>query len=80
MLGSNVSYKLGYFSISRLKFLTSFLRQRLHGTRSVWNWHGNGTDKPCVYTGPDGSGTDRIGYLVPNGSTFEGDPYGTVPF
>ena len=26
------------------------------------------------YTGPGGSGTDRICYLVPNGSTYEGDP------
>ena len=31
------------------------------------------TDKPCIYTGNGGSGTDRI-YLVPNGSTYEGDP------
>ena len=31
-------------------------------------------DKPCVYTGPGGSGTDGIRYLVPNGSTYEGDP------
>ena len=28
----------------------------------------------CVYTGPGGSGTDRICYLVPNGSTYNGDP------
>ena len=49
------------------------LRQRLHGTGSVWNWHEISTDKPCVYTGPGGSGTDRICYLVPNGSTYEGD-------
>ena len=33
-----------------------------------------GTDKPCVYTGTGGSGTDRVRYLVPNGSTYEGDP------
>ena len=34
-------------------------------------------DRPCVYMGPGGpggSGTDRICYLVPNGSTYEGDP------
>ena len=46
----------------------------LHGTGSVWNWYEIGTDKPCVYTGPGGSGTDRIWYLVPNWSTYEGDP------
>ena len=50
------------------------LRQRLHGTGSVWNRYEIGTDKPCVYTRPGGSGTDRICYLVPNGSTYEGDP------
>ena len=50
------------------------LRQRLHGTGSVWNRYEIGVDKPCVYTGPGGSGTDRICYLVPSGSTYEGDP------
>ena len=35
---------------------------------------GTGMDKPCVYTGPGGSDTDRICYLVPNGPTYEGDP------
>ena len=50
------------------------LRQRLHGTGSVWNRYEIGTDKPCVYTGPGGSGTDRICYLVLNGSTYEGCP------
>ena len=49
-------------------------RQRLHGTGSVWNRYKIGTDKACVYTGPGESGTDRICYLVQNGSTFEGDP------
>ena len=49
-------------------------RQRLHGTGSVWNRYEIGTDKPCVYMGPGGSGTDWIYYLVPNGSTYEGDP------
>ena len=34
----------------------------------------NDTEKPCVYTGSGGSGTDRLCYLVPNGSTYEGDP------
>ena len=50
------------------------LRQRLHGTGSIWNRYEIGKDKPCVYTGPGGSGTDRICYLVPNGSTYKGDP------
>ena len=49
-------------------------RQRLHGTGSVWNQYEIGKDKPCVYTGPGGSGMDRVCYLVPNGSTYEGDP------
>ena len=44
------------------------------GTGSVWNRYEIGTDKPCVCTGLGGSGTDRICYLVPNGSTYEGDP------
>ena len=45
-------------------------RQRLHDTGSVWNRHEIGTDKPFVYTGPGGSGKDRVCYLVPNGSTY----------
>ena len=49
-------------------------RQRLQGTGSVWNRYEIGTDKSCVYMEPGGSGTDRICYLVPNGSTYEGDP------
>ena len=49
-------------------------RQRLHGTESVWNRYEIGMDKPCVYTGPGGSGRDRIRYLVPIRSTYEGDP------
>ena len=36
----------------------------------VQNWY----DKPCGCTGSGGSGTDRFCYLVPNGSTYEGDP------
>ena len=55
-----------------LTFLT--LKQRLHGTGSVWNRYEIGTDKPCVYTGPGGFGTDQICYLVPNGATYEVDP------
>ena len=49
-------------------------RQRLNGTGSVWNSYEIGTDKPCVYKGPGGVGMVRICYLVPNGSTYEGDP------
>ena len=30
--------------------------------------------KPCVHTEPGGSGTDRICYLLPNGSTYGADP------
>ena len=44
------------------------------GPRPVWNRYEIGTDKPCVYTGSGGSGTDRICYLVPDGSTYKGDP------
>ena len=58
----------------KMKAYKFILRQRLHGTGSVWNRYEIGRDKPWVYTGPGGSGTDRIGYLVPNGSTYEGDP------
>ena len=50
------------------------LRLRLHRNGSVWIRYEIGTDKPCVYTGPGGSSTDRVCYLVPNGSTYEGDP------
>ena len=49
-------------------------RQHLHRTRSVWNLYEIGMGKRSVYTGPGGSGTDRICYLVPNGSIYEGDP------
>ena len=56
--------------------------QRLHGTASAWNRYEIGTDKPCVYTGPGGSCTDRIRYLVPTGTTYEGNPMWnrTIPF
>ena len=40
----------------------------------TWNRYEIGTDQSCVYTGPGGSGTDRICYLVPNGFIYEGDP------
>ena len=56
------------------------LRQRLHENGSVWDRYEIDTDKSCVYTGPGGSGTDRICYLEPNESTYEGDTNGTVPF
>ena len=57
------------------------LGQRLYGTGSVWNHYEMGTDKPCVYTEPFGSGTDRICYLVLNRSTYGSDPKwnNTVP-
>ena len=48
------------------------LRQRLHGTGSVWTRYEIGTDKLCVYTGRGGSGIVWI--CIPNGSTYEGDP------
>ena len=61
-----------------LKKLTKkILRQRLHGIGSFWNRCKIGTDKPRIYTGPGGSGIERISYLVPNGSTFKGDPIWT---
>ena len=33
-----------------------YLRQRLHGTGSVWNRYEIDTGKSCLYTGPGGSG------------------------
>ena len=65
---------LWYHGILDQFYLHIRLRQRLHGTGSVWNRYEIGTDKPCIYTGPGGSGTDRICYLVPNESTYESDP------
>ena len=67
-------------SVLKLMYLSehvtdsSELRQRLHGTGSVWNRNEIGTDKPYVYTGSGGSGMVRICYLVLSGSTYEGDP------
>ena len=49
-------------------------RQHLHGTRSIWNRYEIGTDKLSVNTGPGESGMDRICYVVPDGSTYDGDP------
>ena len=46
-------------------------RQRLHENGSVWNRYKIGANKPCVYTETGGSGTDRICYLVPHGSTMK---------
>ena len=59
--------------LSLTALIMGTFRQRLHGTGSVWNRYKIGTNKPCVYTGPGGSDTDRICYLVPNWSTYEGD-------
>ena len=61
----------GFYQISswiNLKF-----RQCLQSDGSVCNSYEIGTDKPCVYVGPDGSSMEQICYLVPNGSTYEGD-------
>ena len=60
------------FQVHSIFWQTS--RQRLHGTGSLWKRIEIGTDKPCVYTRLGGSGQDRIFYLVPNASTYEGDP------
>ena len=43
----------------------------------IWNRYEIGTDKPCVYTGPGGSDTDRICYLVP-GKRSGGSAIGTL--
>ena len=45
-------------------------------------WYEIGTNKPCAYTGPGRSGTDRICCLVGNGSTYDDDPIWnrTFPF
>ena len=67
-------------SIFVVRMWKVIFRQRLHGTKSVWNRYEIGTDKLSVYTGPGGSGLVRICYLVPNESTYEGDPYRTLPF
>ena len=57
----------------RKMLIPNTFRQRLQGTRSLWIRYEIGTDKACVYVGPAGSGTGRIFYLVPNGSTNEGN-------
>ena len=54
-------------------YISSF-GQRLHETGSVWNRYEIGTDKPCIYREPGESSTNQLCYLVPNGSTYEGDP------
>ena len=66
--------------LTRLSSDFNSLRQRLHGTGSVWNRYEIGTDKPYVYTGSGGSGTDRICYLVPEGPFMKVILHGTVPF
>ena len=49
-------------------------RPRLHGIGSKWIRTQSVTDRPCVYTGLDGSEPIWICYPYPNGITFEGDP------
>ena len=44
------------------------LRQRLHGTGSVWNRYEIGTDKTWWIR------CDQICYLAPNVSTYQGNP------
>ena len=47
------------------------VRQRLHGTGSLWNRYKIGTDSLVFkHTGPGGSGTDRFCCLAPNGSAY----------
>ena len=54
---------------------SKLLRQRLHVTGFVWNRYETGVDKikyfgmdkPYVYMGPGGFGTDRLCYLAPMG-------------
>ena len=41
---------------------------------SFWNKYEFGTDKPCIYRGPDRSAVDRFSYSRPNGFTCESDP------
>ena len=60
-----------FYQISSWINLT--FRQCLQSNGSLWNWYETGTDKPCVHVGPSGSSIDQICYLVPNGSTYEGD-------
>ena len=49
-------------------------RLRLHETGSVWNQYEIGTDKLCVYMGPDRSALDRFFSPLPNWLTCESDP------
>ena len=50
------------------------VRPRLHEIGSKWIRTQTVTDRPCVYTGLDGSEPIWICYPYPNGITFEGDP------
>ena len=50
------------------------LRPRLHEIGSKWIRTQTVTDRPCVYTGLDGSEPIWISYPYPNGITFESDP------
>ena len=51
-----------------------FLRTRLHEIGSKWIRTQTVTDRPCVYTGLDGSEPIWICYPYPYGITFESDP------
>ena len=50
------------------------LRPRLHEIGSKWIRTQSVTDRPCVYTGLNGSEPIWICYPYPNGITFKGDP------
>ena len=49
-------------------------RPRLREIGSKWIRTQTVTDRPCVYTGPDGSEPIWICYPYPNGIAFESDP------
>ena len=49
-------------------------RLLLDETVSIWNQYEIGTEKPCVYTGPDRSALNRFFYPVPNEFICENDP------
>ena len=69
------------FIPAKLKIMSFVLGLKAAFTRSVWNRYEIGTDKPCVYAGTDGSGTDWICYTLPNGSAYmKAIPYRIVPF
>ena len=59
---------------NQVTFGTHSFRPRLHGIGSKCIRTQSVTDRPCVYTGLDGSEPIWICYPYPNGITFEGDP------